>query len=99
MRKIAGSLLVGLFAIQPASSSLGAYHRYSVWHYPWPQSCLPDRPKTDQAKLEVLPPARPLDEQVLPLLTDIEWGSLATEEQRARLLLRILLDAKQRLNQ
>jgi hypothetical protein len=46
-----------LFAAQPA---FAACHRYSVWAYPWPQSCrlTPDRPH--HVSFNVSPPVPPV---------------------------------------
>jgi hypothetical protein len=80
---------VFLLATGPASA---ACHRYSIWHYPWPQRCQRDEvypTKTIHAEPEA--PLTSVKEIPLPFLTDIVWGNAPDEDMRGRLMLRAAL--------
>jgi hypothetical protein len=78
---------------------------FSVWRYPWPQHChataLAPRSaiRITNARIDVALPAlrhtAPAVEFSLPNLTDIEWGQPPDDELRGKLLLRVLLQAKE----
>lgn len=67
-------------------------HRFSIWHYPWRQTCrvTPIIPVAFEAPL---PEPRPI-EIPIPSLTDIDWGSPPDDDTRGRLMLRTTLQPK-----
>lgn len=74
-------------------------HCYSIWHYPWRQSCgatalAPPMIRSRARIAVVLPAPRPI-EIPLPSLTDIDWGQLPDDELRGRLMLRATLQGKE----
>jgi hypothetical protein len=82
MRLVLASLLL-LMLVEPASSC----HRFSRWHYPWPQRCNVQHglPLASVGKA-------PYPKIQLPDLTPISGGEEADETTRARLLLRATLE-------
>ena len=87
--KLCAMLAVFMPVTGPASA---ACHRYSIWHYPWPQQCQRDEvypTKTIHAQPEA--PLTPVKEIAQPLLTDIVWGNAPDEDMRVRLMLRAAL--------
>jgi hypothetical protein len=82
MRLVVAPLLL-LTLVEPAS----ACHRFSRWHYPWPQRC-----KVDAVLPPTAPETVPQSEIPLPDLTPIGKGQEADEAMRARLLLRGTLE-------
>jgi hypothetical protein len=102
MRRAALAVIV----IALATDSADACHRFHRWSYPWPQSCRATAlaPKSafrlPRAKIDVslraAPPARPVSPPAIsiPSLTDIDWGRAPDDELRGRLLLRVILEGK-----
>lgn len=87
-------VLWSIFSAPPANA---ACHKFSVWKYPWPQRCkvtaLAPPTIRSRARIAVVLPAP--REIPLPSLIDIEWGHAPDDELRGRLLLRIILQAKE----
>ena len=90
-------------ALALTSAPAEACHRFSVWNYPWRQSCgfIPKTvPKIGIDKRSPLRVARNLatttsrPEIPLPALEPIDWGQPADEEARGRLELKALLEAR-----
>ena len=84
------------FVLWAIFSPAFACHKFSVWKYPWPQSCrvtaLAPPMIRSRARLELVLPAP--REILLPSLTDIDWGHGPDDELRARLMLRVILQGK-----
>jgi hypothetical protein len=80
MRLVVTPLLL-LTLVEPAS----ACHRFSRWHYPWPQQCNVVLPPASAGKV-------PEPEIPLPALTPNGKDEGADEATRARLLLRATLE-------
>ena len=86
-------------ALLPAPAE--ACHRFSVWKYPWRQSCgfipIPKIGIDKRSPLRVarnLAPTTSWPEIPLPALEPIDWGQEADDEARGRIELRALLEAK-----
>jgi hypothetical protein len=73
---VVAAALVAVLAARPAS----ACHKFSVWHFPWPQRC--SAPKAVEAKTTTPDGTIPL-----PDLTPIT-GETPDDETRARLIMR-----------
>jgi hypothetical protein len=82
MRLVVAFLLL-LTLVQPGS----ACHRFSRWHYPWPQPCNVNGILPSAAMRKLPQPAMPL-----PDLTPIVAGEDADEATRVHLLLRAALE-------
>jgi hypothetical protein len=99
-------LLLAAALLAAMTTDAAACHRYSTWHYPWPQSCgvlRPMRPMRPIASHHVglanimmgrNPLQAPKPALPLPSLAraDLDGGE-ADEAARARLLLRAALEA------
>jgi len=92
-----GTLAALLLLMLPIDSA--AAHCYSVWRYPRPQHChataLARAIRLPNAKINIALPAPRAPEIALPLLSDIVWGEPPDDELRGKLLLRVLLQAKE----
>jgi hypothetical protein len=93
------------FAMLLAIDEAEACHRYSRWFYPRPQSCrvtalTPRSIRLPRVRINVvLPPHRiatPVSDIPLPDLANIDWGQLPDDDLRGRLLLRVILQGKER---
>lgn len=94
MRAAAIVLIVLLAALEPAAAA--KCHHFSIWKYPWRQSCrmtaLAPPAIRSRSRIDVIVPAT--REIPLPSLTDIDWGHPLDDEQRGRVMLRIMLQGK-----
>ena len=66
-------------------------HLHRIWHYPWPQSCRVFR-YAAMAPVHRDPPLPPVQEIILPDLMNIDWGHLADESVRGKVLLRAAME-------
>lgn len=97
MRK---SLLASALILLAIEAPADACHRFSIWHYRQPQACglahrmrfraqaqgvpMPHKPIPPRA---IAPGPAPSPDIPLPDLRDIEWGSVAQDSDRGRLML------------
>lgn len=81
-------LLVAVSLMGIADPALAGCHKFSIWHFPWPQRCAIFRVAAPLVvPVDVpLPPEKELDIP-LPDLTPVD-GSGIDEDTRAKLLLR-----------
>jgi hypothetical protein len=102
MRKSAFAAILVLLALEAPAD---ACHRFAVWHFPYRQSCGVAERMRYRAQAMAVPMApRPIaaraihkaiaaaPEIPLPDLRDIEWGAIAVESDRARLMLKAILE-------
>jgi hypothetical protein len=103
MRRSAGAIALALLAISAAASPAGACHHFAIWHFPHPQACpLAHRARyRAQAPLVPMAPAGDwppalrralarMHEIALPDLSAIDWGAVADDQDRGRLMLHAL---------